>query len=136
MESHLEMVAANERAFQIMMEGFEQLESIVHAHDQLIQDRDEHAQIVWSAQEALIRDRKGRSFFFESNYIKSAFFVPDFSFDFLPDFSLDFFNPIFRLIFYPIFRWIFLTRFFVWPILRLKLWCPQKQDKHVAIGGH
>ncbi|XP_075251405.1 uncharacterized protein LOC142343903 isoform X2 [Convolutriloba macropyga] len=58
MESHLEMVAANERAFQIMMEGFEQLESIVHAHDQLIQDRDEHAQIVWSAQEALIRDRK------------------------------------------------------------------------------
>ena len=59
LDSHVEMLAANQRAFEVMMEGFEQMESIIHGHDQLIAERLENAQIVQNAQDALIRDRKG-----------------------------------------------------------------------------
>ena len=62
--SHAEMLAAHQRAFEIMMEGFEQMENIIHAHDQIIDDRQDNALYVQNAQDELIKDRKGDMFTF------------------------------------------------------------------------
>ena len=59
-ESHMEMLAANQRAFQMMMEGFEQIQNIIQAHDQLTVEKDANAEIVQTTQDNLIKDRKGR----------------------------------------------------------------------------
>ena len=58
-ESHFEMLAANERAFQMMMEGFEQIQNVIQAHDKLIVEKEANAEIVQTTQDNLIKDRKG-----------------------------------------------------------------------------